>query len=90
MGRLSGLKKKTVINVLDGRKIGYICDADVDLEDGSIKGLMVRVSPSYWHTSVKCREVIIPFDRVVRAGGDVVLVRAEMQNILRFLEAPNP
>lgn len=89
MGRLGDLKKKTVINVLDGRKIGYICDADVDLEEGSIKGLMVRVSPSYWSSGGKNREVIIPFDRVVRAGGDVVLVRAEMQNILRFLEAPN-
>lgn len=90
MGRLSKLKKKTVINITDGGKIGRICDVDVDLEDGSIKGIMVQVHASYWPSMGKCREVIIPFDRVVRAGGDVVLVRAEMQNILRFLEAPNP
>ncbi|MBR5281018.1 MAG: YlmC/YmxH family sporulation protein [Clostridia bacterium] len=89
MGRLSALKKKIVIDVTDGRRIGYICDADVDLEDGSIKGIMVRVSPSYWRSGGGKKEVIIPYDRVVRAGGDVVLVRAEMQNILRFLEAPN-
>ncbi|MBR5500643.1 MAG: PRC-barrel domain-containing protein, partial [Clostridia bacterium] len=43
MGRISKLKRKTVINVTDGRKIGSICDVDVDLEDGSIKGIMVRV-----------------------------------------------
>lgn len=90
MGRLSKLKKKIVINITDGRRIGYICDVDVDLEDGSIKGIMVRVNSSYWPSAGKCREIIIPFDRVVRAGGDVVLVRAEMQNILRFLETPNP
>ena len=79
-----------MIDVTDGRCIGYICDADVDLEDGRIRGLMVRVSASYWQCGGKKHEVIIPYDRVVRAGGDVVLVRAEMQNILRFLEAPNP
>ena len=45
MGRLSALKKKIVIDVTDGRKIGYICDADVDLEDGSVKGIMVRPRP---------------------------------------------
>ena len=89
MGRISKLKRKIVINVTDGRKIGSICDVDVDLEDGSIKGIMVRVCASYRPCAGKCNEVIIPFDRVVRAGGDVVLVRAEMQNILRFLEAPN-
>ena len=89
MGRLSSLKKKCVIDVTDGRCIGYICDADVDLEDGRIKGLMVRVHSSYWQRGGKKKEVIIPYDRVVKAGGDVVLVRAEMQNILRFLEAPN-
>ncbi|MBP3391458.1 MAG: YlmC/YmxH family sporulation protein [Clostridia bacterium] len=90
MGRISKLKKKTVINVNDGRKIGSICDVDVDLEDGCVKGIMVRVCASYQPCGGKCKEVIIPFDRVVRAGGDVVLVRAEMQNILRFLEAPRP
>lgn len=89
MGRLSGLKKKEVINLEDGRRIGYICDVDVDLQDGSIKAIMVRVKPSYLMGHGKCRELIIPFNRVVHAGGDVVLVRAEVGNIMRFLEAPD-
>ncbi len=89
MGRLSTLRKKEVINVEDGRRIGYICDADVDLQDGSIKAIMVRIKPSYIMGKVKCRELIVPFDRIVHAGGDVVIVRAEMQNIMRFLEAPH-
>ncbi len=90
MGRLSALRRKEVINLEDGRRIGYVCDADVDLQDGSIKAIMVRVKPSYIEGFGRCRELIIPYNRVVHAGGDVVIVKAEMQNILRFLEAPHP
>lgn len=88
MARLRTLKKKEVINLEDGRRIGYVHDADVDLQDGSIKALIVRVRSSYLTGEGRNRELIIPYDRVVRSGGDVVIVRAEVQNILRFLEAP--
>lgn len=90
MARLRTLRKKEVINLEDGRRIGYIHDADVDLQDGSIKALIVRVRASYMMGEGKNRELIIPFNRVVHSGGDVVIVRAEVQNILRFLEAPRP
>ena len=90
MARLRTLRKKEVINLEDGRRIGYIYDADVDLQDGSIKALIVRVRSSYMMGEGKHRELIIPYNRVGHSGGDVVIVRAEMQNILRFLEAPRP
>lgn len=88
MSRLSALKKQEVINLEDGRKMGVLCDVDVDLRDGAIKAIMVKITaPCYGEGRFgRGRELIIPYDRVVHAGGDVVIVRAEPDRIVKLLE----
>lgn len=45
MVRISDLKMREVVNVLDGKRMGVINDIDVDIEEGRIKALIVPGTP---------------------------------------------
>ncbi|MBR4020111.1 MAG: PRC-barrel domain-containing protein, partial [Firmicutes bacterium] len=35
------LKNREVINIRDGRSLGFICDIEVNLEKGTIEGIVI-------------------------------------------------
>ena len=39
---LSDLRYKEVIDMTTGQRLGYVCDAEIDLEEGKIVSLIVR------------------------------------------------
>ena len=38
-----GIKNKEVINISDGRSLGYVGDIEVNLELGKIEGIVLRL-----------------------------------------------
>ena len=71
--KLSDLQEKDIVNINDGRKIGRIIDAEIDMM-GKInylvvdekKGLRSFISPN--------GDVNITFDKIKKIGSDVILV----------------
>ena len=41
MGRMSLFRNNEVVNLSDGRRLGYVCDADVNFETGRLEAIMV-------------------------------------------------
>lgn len=41
---LSDLRYKEVIDQSTGQRLGYVCDAEIDLDDGKIVSLIVPLS----------------------------------------------
>jgi len=76
MVKLSDLRTREVINVLDGKKLGNIIDIDLDLEKGRVTALMLPGQVKGWSVFSKREEMIIPWDKIVRIGRDVILVEA--------------
>ncbi len=67
----SKLKKKSVINVIDGKDLGKIEDAVLSFPDGKIKAIIVPGKKNGMFCST---ELIIGFNCIDKIGDDTILV----------------
>ena len=72
--RISDFQSKEVINVLDGKRLGNICDLEVDLHLGRVDAIIIPGSPKFLGLFGSNSDLIIPWHNVVKIGSDVVLV----------------
>ena len=77
MLKVSELRTKEVINVLNGRRLGIIMDLDLDLEEGCVKGLIIPGQQRFLGLFGADSSVYIPWEQVIRIGDDVILVEQE-------------
>ncbi|HEY8417539.1 MAG TPA: YlmC/YmxH family sporulation protein [Limnochordales bacterium] len=72
--RASELRLLDVVNIVDGRKLGYVYDVDVDVDTGRIRALLVPAEGRRWTLFGRRPDVAIPWKRVRKIGVDVILV----------------
>lgn len=75
--RVGELRCKEVINVLDGSRYGYVGDAEVDLESGQIRALIVPGRLRLFGLLGREPERVFPWSAVRRFGEDIILVEEE-------------
>ncbi len=69
------LKNKEVINIGDGRSIGFVYDIEVDLEKGAIDGIVIPGTKGFMGFFSKNEgDTVIKWDKVRTVGDDVILV----------------
>lgn len=69
------LKNKEVINMVDGRSLGFIYDIEVNLENGTIDGIVIPAERGLFRLfSSKDNDLVIKWDKIRTIGDDVVLV----------------
>ncbi len=73
MGRALTFKQKEVINIRDGRRMGFVQDVEADFENGAITAIIVQGNSKLFSVSNK-NDVIIPWERIKRIGEDTILV----------------
>lgn len=71
----SNLRDKEIICVQDGRRLGYVCDLEIDPVAGKICALIVPGSVSIFSLAKRGR-CCIPWENIVRIGDDIILVNA--------------
>jgi len=69
------LRDKEVVNVCDGRRLGYVCDAEIDCACGRICALLMP-GPSKMFGFVRGAVIRIPWDRIERIGDDIILIKS--------------
>lgn len=69
----NSLKDREVVNVCDGRRIGFVCDFGIDIVTGRICSLIVPGEFKVWHFG-KRDDYIIPWDCITRIGDEIILV----------------
>ncbi|MFZ5898528.1 MAG: YlmC/YmxH family sporulation protein [Bacillota bacterium] len=74
MVKISDLRMREVVNVLDGRRLGMIKDIDIDLETGRITALILPGSSRLMGFFGREEEIVVPWEKIVRIGVDVILV----------------
>ena len=67
------LRSKQVINVIDGKVLGRICDVVFNRQSAKVLGFVVPGEGTFSLFRRK-GDVFIPFERVCKIGVDVVLV----------------
>ena len=68
------LRRKEVINMRDGARLGCICDLEVDQCSGLIRSRVVPGPPRCFGILRSDEELVIPYDRISKIGDDVILV----------------
>jgi len=69
----SELRTKHVVNVIDGKVLGRICDVVFSRQSARVLGFVVPGDSGFTFFKRK-GEVFIPFERICKIGVDVVLV----------------
>ena len=72
--KFTELHRKEVVCVCDGRRLGYISDACVEIPTGNIVSILVPGPCRFFGLLGRRDDYIIPWSRILRMGPDIVLV----------------
>ena len=70
-------KHKEVINIKDGKKLGYVQDVCANLEDGNITSIIVPGSNKIFSVFAGANDIVIPWQQIKCIGDDVILVEID-------------
>lgn len=76
MIKTSDLRSKEVINTVDGRRLGHICDIEINVETGKLTAIVVPGNGKFLGIFGKNEEMVIPWEKINKIGLDVILVEA--------------
>ena len=80
--RFSSLQEKEVINVCDGKRLGCICDLEVDVHTGKICTIIIP-EECKWNFFGKERAFFVPWRCIKRVGDDIILIEADADELLQ-------
>ena len=67
-------KHKEVINITDGKRLGFVQDVTADLESGLITSIIVPGNSKLFNVFSKESDIVIPWQDIKCIGDDVILV----------------
>lgn len=67
-------KHKEVINITDGKRLGFVQDVTANLESGTITSIIVPGSNKVLNIFSSSNDIIIPWEKIKCIGDDVILV----------------
>ena len=72
-GKGLDFKHKEVINIVDGKRMGYVQDVCADLENGVITSIIVPGNNKLRNVFSGNNEIVIPWQNIKCIGEDVIL-----------------
>lgn len=75
--RIGDLHYKEVINISTGQRLGYISDAEFDLQNGRILSFIVPGPRKFFGLFPGDVDYIFPWESIVRMGDDTILISLE-------------
>ena len=72
--RIRDLRCKEVINICDGRRLGYVGDVEVRIPDGQVTGIVVNGPGRFFGLFGRGEEYYVPWECIQRIGDDIILV----------------
>ena len=67
-------KHKEVVNITDGKRLGYVQDVCADLETGTITHIIVPGSSKIINIFAGNNDIVIPWQKIKCIGDDLILV----------------
>ncbi len=76
-------KHKEVINICDGRRLGYVQDVCADLETGRITSIIVPGGTNkLMNLFSSSNDIVIPWEKIKCIGEDLILVEVDGKNYI--------
>ncbi|MGL4789957.1 MAG: PRC-barrel domain-containing protein [Anaerotignaceae bacterium] len=82
METFSCFKKKEVISICDGMRLGFPSDLEFDLRNGKICKIIVPEGNKYLGFFCNDREYRIPWECIRKIGDDIILVDIVLEEVL--------
>ena len=67
-------KHKEVINITDGKRLGFVQDVTADLESGIITSIIVPGNNKLLNIFSSNNDIVVPWQNIKCIGDDVILV----------------
>ena len=67
-------KHKEVINITDGKRLGFVQDVTADLSSGVITSIIVPGNSKLFNMFSSSNDIVIPWQNIKCIGDDVILV----------------
>ncbi len=74
VSRIAELRQKEVINLTDGRRLGFVKDAEFSLETGRLLSIVLPGPCSFFHLFGRETEMVIPWKDIRKIGEEIILV----------------
>ncbi len=71
---ISELKERDVVNILDGRRLGFVEDIEIDLNEGRVTAIVVPGRRRFLGLFGRTHDYVIPWEKIKKIGTDVILV----------------
>jgi YlmC/YmxH family sporulation protein len=75
--KISDLRMRDVVNVLDGRRLGVIKDIELDVERGRVTAIVLPGAGKFMGLFGKNEDIVIPWEKIKKMGIDVILVEVQ-------------
>ncbi len=75
LNKSADFRNKEVINISDGKRLGFVSDVDINFEKGTIEAIIVP-GPSgiFSFFSGGANDYVIPWNNITKVGDDIILV----------------
>lgn len=67
-------KHKEVVNIVDGKRLGFVKDVTADLESGVITSIIVPGNSKLLNLFAGNNDIVIPWQDIKCIGEDIILV----------------
>ena len=78
--KMSELRCKEVICVADGRRLGFVCDLEIESPEGCVKAIIVPGPCRFLGLFGRKDDYVIPWQYIRRIGPDIILVEARPED----------
>jgi YlmC/YmxH family sporulation protein len=86
MNRTSDFREKEVINIKDGRRLGFVGDVEINLQSGRIEAIVIPSGGRLLGFIGKDNECVIPWEKIKKIGEDIILVEMDDRFIRKHFE----
>lgn len=81
--KMSQLRCKEVICLSDGRRLGFVCDLEIEVPEGDVKSIIVPGPCRFLGLFGRKDDYVIPWCAIKRIGPDIILVDVKPEECCR-------
>ncbi len=79
--RASDFRRKEVIDISDGKRLGYITDVEIDLEKGIVVSVIIPGKRRFFGILPPSEDIVVKWNRISKIGDDIILVNADYEDV---------
>ena len=84
--KASDFRQKEVINIGDGKRLGFVYDVEIDMQKGIIEAIVVPGAGKFLGLFGRDNDYVIPWDQIKKVGEDIILVDLPIQSMKRYID----